>query len=73
MCVHFEHTKQVADLFAQSKLKNEATAVFSCALRVQKRLFLQTGQVRGSPNTSTVCGSAFLKILMLFYLFGFSK
>ena len=29
MLVHFEHTKQVADLFAQSKLKNEATEVFS--------------------------------------------
>jgi hypothetical protein len=29
ICVQFEHTKQVADLFAQSKLKNVAIDVFS--------------------------------------------
>jgi len=34
MCVHSEHTKHVALLLAQSKLKNEATAVLSCARRV---------------------------------------
>ncbi|WP_321297437.1 GNAT family N-acetyltransferase [Marinifilum fragile] len=28
-CVQFAHTKQVAERFAQSKLKKEATAVFS--------------------------------------------
>ena len=31
MCVHSEQTKQVALLFAQSKLKKDATAVLSCA------------------------------------------
>ena len=46
MCVHSEQTKQVALLLAQSKLKKVATAVLSCAFRVQNLLFWQTGQVR---------------------------
>jgi hypothetical protein len=35
MYVHSEHTKQCADLFAQSNLKNVATDVLSCACLVQ--------------------------------------
>lgn len=46
MCVHSEQTKQVALLFAQSKLKNVATAVLSCACLVQNWLLLHTGQVK---------------------------
>lgn len=69
--VHFEQTKQVADLFAQSKLKNVAIEVLSWARRVQKRSFLQTGQLSGSPKTPTVWGSVFLKIFMIYsYLVG---
>ena len=67
--MQFEHTKHVADLFAQSKLKKVATDVFNCALRVQNRLFLQIGQLSSSPITSMVCGSAFLNNPIMCYLF----
>ena len=64
MYVQSEQTKQVADLFAQSRPKNEATDVFNCALRDQKYLFEQTGQHNWFPFTSTNCGSFFLKRFM---------
>lgn len=57
MCVHSEQTKQVALLFAQSKLKKDATAVLSCAWRVQNKLLLQTGQIKSRLRIEIVCGS----------------
>jgi hypothetical protein len=63
--VQWEQTKQVALRLAQSRLKNEATAEFNCALRVQNKLFPHTGQVRVLPATSTVWGSAFLNRFMV--------
>jgi hypothetical protein len=63
--VQSEQTKQVADLFAQSKPKNEATDVFNCALRDQKYLFEHIGQHNWFPFTSTSCGSVFLKSFIL--------
>jgi hypothetical protein len=41
----------VADLLAQSKLKNVAIAVFNKAWRVKKWSLLQTGQISCLPNT----------------------
>ncbi len=60
-----EQTKQVADLLAQSKPKNEATDVFNCAFRVQKYLLEHTGQHNWLPFASTICGSFFLKSFMV--------
>lgn len=63
-----EQTKHVADLFAQSNPKNEATDVFNCALRDQKYLFEHIGQHNWLPLTSTSCGSFFLKRFIVFVI-----
>jgi hypothetical protein len=60
ICVQFEHTKHVAVLFAQSRLKNVANEVFNCALLVQKCLLLQMGHINSCPFTATVSGSDFV-------------
>ena len=63
--MHSELTKQVAVLFAQSRSKNDAIAVFIRAPLVQKKSLLQIGYLRACPFTSTVSGSAFLNSLMI--------
>ena len=59
MWVHSEHTKQVAVLLAQSRLKKVATDVLSCAFLTQKFLLLQIGQIKGWPLISTGSGVFF--------------
>jgi hypothetical protein len=59
MWVHSVQMKQVADLFAQSTSKKEATAVFSCA-RLEVNISLpHTGQLKGFPLTVAFSGSLF--------------
>lgn len=64
MYVHSEHTKHVACRLAQSRGTKTDSGVLSRVLRVQKRVFLHTGQVSGSPFTSIGCGSFFSKRLI---------
>lgn len=66
--VQFEHTKQLALRFAQSKLKKVATEVFNCARRVQKKLLLQIGHLNSLPFTSTVKGSLLLNRPIFYFV-----
>ncbi len=60
MCVHSEHTKQVAERSIQSKSNNVDTQLFSWAFLLQKNWFAHIGHCRFFPLISTVCGSFFL-------------
>ena len=66
--VQSEHTKQVADLLAQSKPKKLATDVFSWALLVQKYVLPQIGHLSWCPFTAIVSGSDFLNRFIIKYL-----
>ncbi len=66
--MHSEHTKHVADLSDQSRLKKVDTAEFNCARLVQNKVFEHIGQIRLCSLTSTGCGSDFLNNLMMLFL-----
>jgi hypothetical protein len=55
--VQSEHTKQVALLSAQSKLKKVESEVFNNGRLVQKYLLPQTGHINSCPFTAMVKGS----------------
>jgi hypothetical protein len=71
ICVQFEQIKQLALLFAQSKLKKVATAVFSWALLVQKRVLLQMGHLNCRPLISIGWGSSGCWVLNKFICWEF--